>query len=166
MPHPHRPQHLTHSHHSPRVGNMSAQNLHGDQYEADFFALDFAFGSIATLVTSTLSVNVQADSAFLWEQTTVVGNKNGEAEPWVSGRQFPFTVFLTDTGTGRQLMNVPVPLTNWAGRGDLPFILPQPRIFMPKATINMQLVSFSASTWDNVHVTLLGKKLFEYGRAS
>lgn len=153
-------------HSPPDMGNFSAQNLTGTQYQRDWFSYEFAFGSLTTSQTKNLTVQIQADSDFELMQIEATANPNGLAEPWLTSYFLPATIFITDTGTGRNLMQNPVPLSHLVGDGKLPYILPEERIFVAKSTIQVTLVSISAATWDNYYVTFSGAKLFNYGNAA
>lgn len=149
---------------SGHMGNLSEQNLNQNaQYDRDWFSYPFNIGTIAATGVVNQTIQIQADSAFDLMQITAQGNLNGASEPWPSNVILPFTIMLTDTGTGRNLMNTPVPINMIAGRGELPFILPQNRIFAPKATIQIQCTGYGGGTYNNIFVNLIGAKLFAYG---
>lgn len=158
-----REEHRAGQKRTPAFGNLTNQNLKDNtQYDRDWFTYVFPIGSLTTLAVSNQVINVQADSAFELMQITGSANLNGQTEPWSINSQLPFTIFITDTGTSRNLMSAPLPLSMVCGSGNLPFILPQDRIFMPKSTIQIQVTSISPSTWNNIYIGFSGAKLFEY----
>lgn len=161
---PNHREHQRHGHHGQGVhmGNLTDARLKGTQYERDWFTYFLSFGSIATLVSSTQSFNIQADADFELMQIAATGNKTGAAEPWPDNIILPFNMFITDTGTGRNLMSAATPLFSLSGNGKLPFILPQERIFEAKSTVTVQLTSYGGSTYDNVGISFIGAKLFQY----
>lgn len=79
-----------------------------------------------------------------------------------SSRVIPLvTLQITDTGAGRRLFDAAVPIANLMGYGGLPFILPVPRIFKPRASILLEYTSYvAAGTTYNLRVTLFGSKLY------
>ena len=127
----------------------------------DFYAYNAVFGTIAGSATSiTVPITIQADSKFEWMKSTIFGYKDGETEPFQSTDVLPLTILIQDSGSGRLLMNAPVPVSNMAGTGQLPFILPESRIFQPNATVSFTLNNLSTSQYDNVEFTMLGRKIF------
>lgn len=164
---------MQHPHHMHRTGprgehikmnNLTDARLKGTQYERDWFTYFLSFGSIAAAASNTQSFNIQADSDFELMQIAASGNKNGAAEPWPQDVQLPFNMFITDTGTGRNLMSAAVPLSLLSGSGRLPFIMPQERVFEAKSTVTVQLTSYGGSTYDNIGIAFIGAKLFQYSK--
>lgn len=132
-----------------------------DVLYTDFYTYNAAFGTVAGSQTSdTQIITVQADSKFEWMKSTCWGYKDGATEPYQSTDVLPMTVIIQDSGSGRLLMNGPVPLVNIAGTGQLPFILPESRIFQPNSTISIVLNNLSATQYDNVNFSLVGRKIF------
>ena len=137
----------------------------GPQLNDMFFTYDLLFGSVGPGASSTQTIQIQADSNFLWEATTFFATLQGQAEPVPLSIQWPFTLQLTDTGSGRQFFassqpNGAVPISNMAGTGSFPFILPQSYVWKAVSSIQGILVSLSLNTWNNCHLTLLGKKMY------
>jgi hypothetical protein len=175
--HPAHIAHLRHLHHQAaereaaqsRANEDSIRRLTGDLNDpnqnnwADLYSYPVNLGSIAAAATTQGTVTIQADSKFEWMRTTVQGNLNGGATPWPTNIILPITVLITDTGSGRQLMSAAMPVNLIAGRGDLPFINPEFRIFQPSATIQIQATNFGAATYDNIWFAFLGRKIFKDG---
>lgn len=148
----------------PHFGQMNLEHgSDGQEYAGDLFIYPFNFGSIATLATSTVTNTIQADSDFEWFKTTVGGNLHNLAEPWADTIQIPMTVQITDTGTGRQLFNAAMPVSNIGGLARSPFILPQPRLFKANSVVQVTFTSLSANTWDNLFFNMIGRKLWKIG---
>lgn len=146
------------------MGNLTGSRLDPNtQYQRDWFTYVFNIGSIIANAQGQTIINIQADSDFELMQINAQGNKNGASEPWPNNILLPFTIFITDTGTGRNLMQAPIPVNMLSGRGELPFILPQDRIFEAKSTIQLQWQGYGAGTYDNIYVGFIGAKLFKYG---
>jgi hypothetical protein len=58
-------------------------------------------------------------------------------------------------------MNAPIPLAALAGSGQLPFILPTPKIFQARGTIAVQLANVTAGdTYSSIYLEFIGTKLF------
>jgi hypothetical protein len=71
------------------------------------------------------------------------------------------TINIADGGSGKYLMNGPIPLAAMAGDGKQPYRLIGPRIFQPNSTININWASFvAAGTSYAITLVLHGVKLY------
>jgi len=149
--------------HEQDVRSLTGQGVNQERADlwADLFFYPINFGSMAAAAVSQGTVTIQADSHFEWMKTVCQGNKNAAAEPWPDNIILPITIFITDTGSGRQLMSAALPVNLIAGRGQLPFINPEDRIFKPSATIQVTATNFGASTYDNIWFAFAGRKIFK-----
>jgi hypothetical protein len=127
----------------------------------DFFSYGLNLATIAAGVPATNTVTMDADSDFLWQKFCFFTDIAGAAQT-ESTLVIPLaTITITDTGSGRQIMNVPIPLNAIAGRGALPFILPMPKIFPARATVSATVANFSAATtYVTPRLVFIGTKLF------
>jgi hypothetical protein len=144
----------------PRRFNVEQQEP-GEQFAEDFYAYIANIGTILTLATGTDVISIEADSDFELVKLCASGNKNGAAEPWAAEQIIPMNLQVSDGGSGRQLFSEAIPLNSIAGRATLPMVLPVYRRWNARSTINVSLTSYSASTWDNLTVTFIGKKIFK-----
>lgn len=127
----------------------------------DFYIYNALFGTVAASATSNaVNITIQADSKFEWMKSSIFGYKDGETEPFQSTDIVPMTIIIQDSGSGRLLMNTPIPVSSIAGNGQLPFILPESRIFQPNATVSFTLANLSTSQYDNVQFSMIGRKIF------
>lgn len=129
----------------------------------DFFVyeVDFTAG-IAAGATSNGSFNVQADSDFKWLKACYFADIAVGAQTQ-STQVIPLaTVLITDQGSGRQLMSLAVPIYNIFGSGQIPFILPVPKLFAAKSTVAVTVANFSAATTYNIRLSFIGVKVFKY----
>lgn len=157
--------HQRHADHARREMNMTEFNAGGGpgvKFAADWYSYTATVASIASGAVATATINIQADAAFSWEKAMVQANITGVTEPAVDNIIIPVTALITDTGTGRQLMNAATPVNSIFGKGNLPFILPVPRIFKPLSTITITLANYGGSTYLNLYLVLSGRKLFKY----
>lgn len=117
--------------------------------------------SIAAGATVTLNINVEADSSFILDKLAFMADLAGAAQT-DSTRVLPLVaVSIKDTGSGRDLQSQPVPITSIAGNGELPFVLPQPRVFTANSTITLTFRNDSAATtYENLTLSLIGRKVF------
>ncbi len=143
---------------SHQLGNASA--VVKQEVIKDFYVYEEDFGSIAAGASATGNVNIQADSDFVLQKLTYFADI-GTAIQTDSSRVIPLlTVQITDSGSGRNLMESAVPVSNLFGTGQLPFILPQPKLFQSRTTINITIVNFSSATTYGLRLSLVGYKVF------
>lgn len=134
------------------------------QYTDDFFIYPIAMGNLAPAAIFNGNIQIQADSDFEWIESTVSGSQHGAATPLQDNEQLPISVQIVDSGSGRQLFNGPVPVMGFAGNGKQPYILPVPRKFMARSTINIFATNYdAASTYDNIFLNFIGRKIFKFG---
>lgn len=127
----------------------------------DFFTYETDFAALANGATATNNIQVQADSDFKWLKATAAADIAG-APQTESSIVIPLvTILITDTGSGRQLMSAPVPIADIFGIGQLPFILPLPRIFRARSSISVTVANYSAATTYNLRLSFIGTKIFQ-----
>jgi len=127
----------------------------------DFFIYTFNVTSLAAGASALQTVTIQTDSQFKWQKMSMFADIAGAVQTDAT-RVIPLiTMQITDTSSGRLQFNKEIPLGAIAGDGQFPFILPEPKIFLPKATIQISLNNYSAATtYANIFVNLIGTKLF------
>lgn len=110
------------------------------QVSRDLYTYQTKVATLAASGTATITIDIEADSSFIWLKTTfsvtanTAATRNTEIIPAV-------TVQINDTGSGRLLQQEPVQISDMAGSGILPFILPVPRTFKPKSTIQVTFIN-------------------------
>jgi hypothetical protein len=116
--------------------------------------------AIGVGATTTVNIAIQADSDFLVEKLTFNADAAGATQT-ESSRLLPnVMVLLTNTGSGRQLMNLQFPLTGLFGSGELPMILPRQYLLPASSTLQIQFVSFEAAVTPFVTLNFIGRKLY------
>lgn len=129
----------------------------------DFYVYGIEFLELAAETTANGQIQIQADSDFELQKLTHftdIANAN-ETE---ATRVLPLvTMQITDTGTGRQVFSIPVPIPAIAGDGRIPFILSTPKLFTRNASVSFQVSNYSPATAYNVRFQLIGAKIFAYG---
>lgn len=139
---------------------LPIQNL--QQRTQEFFT--YSTGRLDALTagaTINTSIVIQADSDFVVEKLTMVTDLAGAAYT-VSTAPIPnATVLLTASGSGQQLMNTPFALGALFGNGQLPFILPYPRVLRANSQLQIQIVNFDAAV-ATARITLCfhGRKVY------
>lgn len=109
----------------------------------------------------TVTVNIEADSNFTWVKSAVFASLAGAAQTAASLVIPDVTLQIQDSGSGRLLQNVAVPITSMAGNGQLPFVLPVPRLFKARSTISFTFANRSAAeNYTALALSLIGYKTF------
>jgi hypothetical protein len=116
---------------------------------------------LAAAGTSVVQVTIQADSDFELRQINVAATAPGELDdPLV-------TLMIQDTGSGRNLMSAPAPISavaNIPGIVYAPRDMVWPKLFSRNATIVATLNNGTGSALtDYVVVTLVGRKIYQFG---
>jgi hypothetical protein len=119
----------------------------------------FTMSSVLTPVTN--NIQIDADANFMWIASTYQIDIAG-ALLTESTNIIPLvSLLINDTGSGKNLMNVAVPLASIAGDGKRPYRLPRPRVFGANATIQLNWTAFVvAGTTYNIRFTMHGFKVY------
>jgi len=130
----------------------------------DFFTYNIQFEDIGFGVTKTGFIQIEADSDFLIQKLAYFSSIDGTPQSLLSADIPLCTILIVDTGSGRQIMNAPVPVGALFGDGRLPYILPTPKLFVKNSRINVTLFNFSVATeYDDIWINFEGKKIFTSG---
>jgi hypothetical protein len=129
----------------------------------DFFVYHVSIAGLQSATATTESINIQADSDFELQNLTYFATEDN-ADQTASSRIIPLVdLQITDTGSGRQLFQKALPLINVFGTGELPFILPRPKIFRAKTQISLSLANFNATSTYDIELSFIGRKIFRVG---
>lgn len=135
----------------------------GSQQIEDFFIyeVDFTDG-ISAGSTSTSSFQVQADSDFKWLKSAqfTVSSASSADQTYGTFVIPSLTIQITDSGSGRQSFLNPVPLGSVFGNGELPAVLPLPKIFKARANISLSVTNFSSVNTYYPRLSFIGTKIF------
>lgn len=130
----------------------------------DFFTYAANFLSLAGGTSASSNITIEASSDFRWikgeyfcDIAAAIQTDDTRVIPLVS-------ILIIDSGPGRQLSNIAIPLTSIFGTGERPFILPVSRIFEARSSIQLQVVNLTAATTYNLRVCLTGAKIFKPGK--
>lgn len=133
------------------------------QFRDDFFVYGVTFASLAAGLSQTQNIQIQSDSYFRWTHASMETDLAGVTFT-ESAAPVPLCALqITDSGSGRQLFNTPIPLSAIFGNGQLPFVLPVERVFKPNSNISLQLTSFAVAQTYTVRLALIGAKIFTLG---
>lgn len=107
-------------------------------------------------------INTDADSDFYCVAMSHFTDIAAAAETESTSILPLVNVQITDTGSGKALMNTPVPVPSIMGDGKRPYRFVRPRVFLANATINMAFTAYvAAGTTYNISVILHGYKVYK-----
>lgn len=126
----------------------------------DFFVYNAIIATLTAGTTQTANIQIQADSDFeIQKLTALVMNLN--TAPDVNTHVDNISVLITDTGTGRQLSDIAVPIQNMFGTAQLPFILPNTKIMKARSILAIQVSNaMTAYDYANIKLSFIGRKIF------
>lgn len=126
----------------------------------DYFIYGIQFEDLLTLSTQNGFIQIEADSDFLIQKLAYTSYADDQSVT-VETQQVPkVTCTIVDTGSGRQLMNQPVPIQAFFGDGRLPYILPTPKLFTKNSRINVNVFNASDADIADLWLNFEGKKIF------
>lgn len=130
--------------------------------QRDFFVYEAQVTALATGGNATDTIQIQADADFIWQKGIYEADLAGVAQT-EAGRIIPnILIQITDTGSNRQLFFNPLPIPNVFGMSGLPFILPNPRLFIKTSTIQIDFTSFEVAVTPTVRLSFIGYKFYRY----
>lgn len=126
----------------------------------DPFIYTALFTGLAAGANQTFNVNIAADADFQIQALTYHANIANAAQTDSTFTYPLVTLLLTDSGSGRQLMDSDVSLPAMGGNGQFPFILPTPKIMAARSTLVVKATNYDAAATYNLRVYFIGSKLF------
>lgn len=134
-----------------------------DRYAAkDYFTYGIRLQTLNAGGQQPGQFTVDAGWDFLWSKATMFAVDDGDAAA-DGGNNTPapdLTIIITDTGSGRNLSNIPIPVTSIFGTGQLPFILPTQKLFQARATVAVTVINNGVINYDDVYLNFIGTQLF------
>lgn len=131
-----------------------------NQIATDFFVYSAIFTTVLAGTSQTTNVQIQADSDFEIQKLTAQIIQDLATEDNSTSIQ-GLSALITDTGTGRQLSDVAVPLSDLFGTAQLPFILPNTKILAARAILAVQLSNYATGiNYARVQLSFIGRKIF------
>jgi hypothetical protein len=140
----------------------------------DFYVYAAQAANLAASGQATDTIQIEADSNFILQKLTYLAFDGDLAPDLAVATTILLTGGLTaqqriiprvglqiiDTGSGRQLMQEPIPIPSIFGTGELPFILPNPRLFMRNSTIQLTFTNFDAVNTYDIYLAFIGYKVY------
>jgi len=126
----------------------------------DFYAYVVSFASIAPGATGNGSFNIDVDSDFRLEKLTYLAAIAGAAQTRSSWVVPLITVDIKMTGSSRAFSSAPIPIPALFGTGEIPFILPTPKLLGKNTTVSIALANFDAASTYSLYLAFIGTKIF------
>lgn len=125
----------------------------------ELFWYGATFLPLTAQASSTAQVQVQADADFIVvKQCRFATNSNDNSvvtSPLV-------TVTLTDTGSGRQLMDSAQHMENIFGTAQFPYICPQVKRLAANSTFQVAVTSLTGAVGYNLYLSFQGYKQYKF----
>lgn len=129
----------------------------------DYFTYVASFTAVANAAPQTFNITIDAGSDFYWTALNSFASLDGNTDPILESTYVmpKVNVLITDSGSNRQLMQLPTPIPTIAGTGQRPGFLIHPRLFQRNSNIQVQVVSFDANdTYDVLVLSFVGFKMY------
>lgn len=140
------------------VDANSPENV--DNIRRDLYTYEALASLLAPAGSANDVINIEADSDFILEKLAYQSDIAAAAY-LESTRPIPLiTIQIVDTGSGRQLMQNPIPVESLFGSGELPFVLSQPRKFERNSTIQIAFTNFDAAVTYSLRLAFIGYKVY------
>ncbi len=145
-----------------RAGAAPAVFNPRDGMEDYFWYAARVTGLVSTAPNATSIINIDADSDFYCVAFSYQADIAG-AILTESTNPIPLvTLQINDTGSGKSLSNIPLPLGTMAGDGKRPYRLVRPRLFQSNATVQLQWLAYmAAGTTYNITFVMHGFKQYK-----
>lgn len=136
------------------------------------YGITFTFTANGTL---SGNINIQADSDFVILNTTYWSDyeqggvyNNGNKITNDTRLLFDGSILLTDTGSGRTMMNQAVAVDSMFGTGQFPYVWSQPKLMRMNSNLQVQVTNFINTQANfpyvelNLYLQFNGLKVFKY----
>lgn len=125
----------------------------------DYFAYGTDFAPLAAGATTTRSIQINSDSAFLVLSAVMVETDTTDLI-FLANR--PLLVTLTTGGAALSLMNTPIHADNLFGTAQEPKYWDVPKVLLPNTTFNVTLQNLDSGNARNVRVAFHGFKIYQF----
>ena len=128
------------------------------------YQLDFPAGMPINPRLQILFLQLEADADFLLQKFAYQADIVPFGFETLGSQDMPLVnVLIIDTASGRQMSNVPVPITAYMGDGRLPYILPTPKLYPARARLRIETENFGVQAFSFFRIEFQGKKIFTAG---
>ena len=130
----------------------------------DYYVYSAPIANLPAGGSASFSISFQADADFVWQKASFQAYATTPVALTANTRIIPaVTVQMTDTGSGRDLFDQPIPIPMIFGTGELPFIIPTPRLFAARSTLKIDFTNLDASTAVYISLAFIGYKAYRAG---
>lgn len=130
----------------------------GEDY---FWYANRVTGLQSTAANATGIINIDADSDFYCVALSYQADIAGAALTEATNLIPLINLQIQDTGSGKSLSNIPIPVTSFAGDGKHPYRFVRPRVFLSNATVQLNWTSYvAAGTIYNITLVMHGYKVY------
>ncbi len=132
---------------------------------SDFFIYQTFVTDLLAATSQNSSISIEADSHFEIQKLTQFTMDDLTAAQTANTRVIPtVNILITDTGSGRQLMDTTLPIPAMFGDGALPFILTNPKIVLSRSVLQFTFTNLNTTVnYSRISLNLIGRKIFETG---
>lgn len=122
----------------------------------DHFTYPLTVSPLGASATAQQTVNISADSDFLWEAVTgVVFTAVNNLDPAPD-----MTVQYQDAGSNRDLQSIAIHWMNCVGSANWPFFLPEEKLLIGNGGLLVTLTNLVAIIKNRVDMSFIGRKVF------
>ncbi len=142
---------------SPQLDELDFFDPNTDGSDIMFYTTNVQ-GLASTAPNGQSLIQIDSGVDFFWVASTYQADIAGTAQT-ESTMVIPLVnVLINDTGSRKNLMNIPMPISAIAGFGERPYRLIRPRLFRASSTINFTWTSIVAvgTTYTNLFFTMHG----------
>ncbi len=130
----------------------------------DWYNYPITFTSVAQTTPQTTNIAIDAGSDFFLTAITYDAYLAASTTALTTSTVIipGITMLLTDSGSNRQLMQNPVPLSQIGGNGPWPHRMIHPRLFVRNSNIQVAVVRYDAATgdWDTLRINFEGFRIY------
>jgi len=114
--------------------------------------------------TFSIRINAQRPFKFMAGCMKLASGLNWNTlEADATRRISPITVLLTDSGSGRQMMDTPVPIDSLFGTGQEPFYWPEPKIMYANSVLQVQVTNLDTVNTFQLILSFIGAEMYRLG---
>lgn len=132
-------------------------------FAQQFFSYNAVFQNVVSGASPIYTLTIQADSDFEVQKLTGVVLYNFTSPDTATTLAVPaVSVMINDAGTANPWMDQPVPVYSLFGSGQLPFVLPNPKLIRRTKQLVIQLYNnFTAQDLRYVALSFIGRRLYD-----
>lgn len=125
------------------------------------YALTWTVAELTAGANIPKNVTIENDADFLWTKAQYFATINSTAALTVQTTPVPQANFnWRDTSSSQQIFNIAIPISAFWGSGQLPYILPEPKILTMQTSISIDVTNVHATEAYNLTLAMTGIKLF------